>query len=114
MKFKKFVFISPTPSTPEMGSGMIMCTEEPFYYGKVIRYKNDSESMHLVTNPPLAYSAVLGYSIYIVFEGSLTNKVRVNDSNWQAHLKNIFENMAQWYMQEKIQPNLTAFKRFKL
>ena len=109
------MYIPPGLDNPELGAGLILQTAEPFYLGKVYRFKSDAESMGFLTeNPPLVYSNVLGYSIYISFFNSLTNKVRVNNAAWQQELQEVFDSMAEFYEIEKIEPKRSFYKKFKL
>lgn len=109
------MFLPPLETTPELGAGLILCTEQPFYLGKVHRFKNDSESMRFLTNnPPMVYSNVLGYGIYIAFYGSLTNNVRVTGSDFKSELQEVFDQMAAWYYKEKILPKKSFYKRFEV
>ena len=115
MKLNKFYYIAPTEESQDLGAGLILCADEPFYLGKILRFTNDGDSMNMLTkNPPLIYSNIIGYHIYITFAGSLTNKLRVNDAQWKASLQDIFDQMAAWYAREKVNIKPGSFKRFKL
>ena len=115
MKLPEFLYIPPGLSSPELGAGIILQTKEPFYYGKVYRFKSDSESMVFLTdNPPLVYSNILGYGIYISFLDSLTGMTRVNGADWKGELQNTFDRMADFYYKEKMLQKLGFYKKFKL
>ena len=115
MKLNKFYYIAPTSESENLGAGLILCADAPFYLGKIHRFKNDAESIHLLmNNPPLVYSNIIGYHIYITFAGSLTNNVRVHDKQWQESLQEIYDQMAAWYAREKISVKPGGFKRFKV
>lgn len=115
MKLPRFVYIKPTKlNQEELGAGLILSTKEPYYFGKIIRLKDDNESIRLINNNPLVWSNVLGYSIYIVFGGSLPNVVRVNSTGNIDDLQETFDDMAQWYRQEFINVSPGSFKIFKI
>ena len=115
MRLPQFLYIPPGLDNPELGAGLILQTAEPFYIGKVYRFKSDSEStIFLSTYTPLVYSNILGYGIYIAFFGSLTNKIGVNNTSCKEELQKIFEEMADFYKKEKVEPKYGFYKKFKL
>lgn len=114
MKLPQFLYIPPGLENPELGAGLILQTAKPFYLGKIYRCKNDAESMRiLIDNPPLAYSNVLGYCIYIAFYGSLDKNERATDIEWKKELQQILHLMAEFYEKEKVAPKRSFYKKFK-
>ena len=115
MKLPQFLYIPPGLDNPELGAGLILQTSEPFYLGKIYRFKSNSESMVFLTeNTPLVYSNVLGYGIYISFYGSLTDKIRVDNIPWKEERQDVFDRMAEFYDKEKIAPKRSFYNKFKL
>ncbi len=99
-----------------MGSGFILHTKNPFYLGRIIKLKPLPFTIVNYINEfkPLIYSQVEGYIIIIAFAGSLEGyKVRVNGPEWEAELKELFNQMANWMLTEKIHNNKPYYSRFK-
>lgn len=113
----EFCFIVPNKTAPDMGSGFVLRTKEPFELGRVIKVQASpfAESEYKNQFKPLILSRIDGYSIFIVYAGQLFgNKVRVRGANWESELQIIFDKMAQYFYEEKILNNQGYYKRFKL
>ena len=113
----KFVFIVPNKNDLNMGAGFILHTREPFELGRVIKVQPSpfAEVEYKNQFKPLILSRIDGYSIFITYAGNLFGyKVRVNGADWEAELQKIYDQMAQYFYEEKILNNPGYYKRYKL
>jgi hypothetical protein len=115
MKLPKFVFIAPSKSEISMGSGFVLHTKEPYELGRIIKLTPGPYSIINYVNEfkPLIHSVVDNYSILISFAGNLSGyKVRVNSQYWEADLQKLYEQMAHWFLIEKVENNKNYYKRY--
>jgi hypothetical protein len=117
MKLPEYVFIVPEKNNPEMGSGFILRTKQPFELGRVIKLAPSPFSIAEYKNKfnPLIMAEVDGYSIAISYAGNLAgNRVTVSGQNWESELQKIFDKMADYFYNEKIVNNAGYYRRYKL
>ena len=110
-----FVFIAPHQSDKSMGAGFILETKQPFYLGRIIKLKPSPYSIITYENEfkPLIYTVVGNYSILIAFAGCLERyKVRVSGADWEKELQLIYNQMADFMLNEKINNNLSYYKKY--
>lgn len=110
-----FVFIAPNRTAPKMGAGFVLNCVEPFYLGRITKLNPGPYSIVNYKNEfkPLIFSVVGNYSILIVFAGTLSRyNVRVNGQDWEADLQHIYDEMANWFLEEKINNNQGYYKKY--
>lgn len=100
-----------------MGSGFVQHNKHPFYWGRIVKLKKDDSFavINFVNQyKPLIFAEVPGYSILIVFHGNLYGyKVTVSGPGWEKELQIIFDQMADWFLKEKIFGNPGYYKRYR-
>src|ERR1700740_3411583 len=84
------------------GTLLILSTSPPYYIGKVVSFKNEIElkdwkSKTSVNRERCICGQVEGYSILVVFNGSLDRQNKALPES--AY---IFKQMANWYLEQKI------------
>jgi len=111
-----YVFIVPNKDAPDMGAGFILHTKQPFELGRVVKLNPSPFAFTEYKNKfnPLIMAEVPGYSILIAFAGNLFgNKVQVSGKDWEAELQKIYNEMAQFFLDEKVNNNVGYYKRYK-
>ena len=77
----------------------------PHYIGR-IQYQPEPN--------PFIQGQIPFYHIYIVFNGTLSgNKILLTDA-WQHQLTTIWNEMCQWYREERIEKSPARFKKYKI
>lgn len=97
-----------------LGAGVILSTRTPLVIGRIILYDNYySMSKALQDRPPLAYAAIPGYSIALIFGGILgQEKLRITSPDDIKTIEAILNAQAAWYMKHKLEPHKSRYKRY--
>lgn len=106
MLLPKFLFVE----SPEMpGAGFILNSESPFYMAKVLKFNKpeDLEMFSMKSNS--LFSLVPGYMIALQYFTVIGSKVSISID--QEDLKVCLNQMASYYLESKITPNKTYYKR---
>lgn len=112
-----YTFIAPNASAPEMGAGFVLQTAPPHYLGRVVKLKpyDLAVSEYVRDFKPLIFADIPGYSIVIAFAGTLpAYKIQVRGPDWEKEIQGIYNQMADWYEDDKINHNPGYYKRFKI
>ena len=96
------------------GAGLLLCTEWPFYYGRIWLFTSIEEYNKYLTiwvnsMQPIIKSKLDGYWIVVTIEGSLQN-----DSNapGKGNLQAIADGMAQLYFDERVSQKTGYYKKY--
>lgn len=97
-----------------LGAGLILSTSPPLVIGRIILYDNFySMSKALQDRPPLAYAAIPGYSIALIFGGILgQDRLRITSPDDLKTIEAILNAQAAWYIKYKLEPHRSRFKRY--
>jgi hypothetical protein len=116
LKLANYIYANgKTADGTDLGAGIVIHTNNPLVFGRVILYDNFyAMSKALKDKPPLAYAALPGYSIAIIFGGVLgmDGRIRMTSEDDLRVIQAIINAMAGFYMQNKITPHLGRFKRY--
>lgn len=95
---------------------VVICTQPPYIWAKVWRYKDPHEFINFFTNyKGLGKAAVPGYNICLTFGGSLTGNVLQNIGPDIADtIDRILQEMVQFYIEERIEDRKSFYKKFKI
>jgi hypothetical protein len=111
MNLPEYVFVYPASDLP--GAGIILRTKEPMFFGRVLKFKREDEYLTDVAQyNGVARSNVKGYTIDIIYGGCLT-KVAF-DVNTKNLIETVIDEMANYYLREKIQTEPHKFTKFKM
>lgn len=100
----------------ELGSTqLIFCTEVPFFYAQVWKGIPGGNMAELAQqHQAIAVGKPLGYNIVIMVLGALHNSIYVKDmKRYTQELASVARDMADFYLQEKIHPNIRYYERYK-
>ncbi len=114
MKLPKFSLIQSDIDLP--GAGYILHGEEkPYHLGRIVKYGNSLDLTMSLNNDKKVwiYSQVPGYSIIISLAGSVEGKIYVSVEG-TSNLEKLIKEMADWYYERHIKPNLNKFKKYLL
>ncbi len=59
-------------------------------------------------------SPIGGYNLWVVFSGTLQGRLIPSYRNISDEMQSVFDNMAVWYLANKIIPNKSKYKKFKI
>jgi hypothetical protein len=114
LKLPKYLIAS---NRAELPSPLILSTCSPFMVGQVWSFKDPYEFITMVNNyKGIGLSTVTGYQILITFEGVFTgNKMQItNPLNIKGDVKKVLDEMAEFYLSEKIQSKQSFYKKYLL
>lgn len=97
-----------------VGAGVIIHTEQPLIVGRVILYDDYWQMSEILkTKPPLAFSALPGFSIAIIFGGILgENRLRLTGPDDLNLVQAIINTMAAVYYRDRVEKHKARFKRY--
>lgn len=108
MQLPEFIFIEPQSSL--RGAGFVLCTMQPFYIGKVYKFRTVEEMRDFISSKNDWETVKLpGYTIVICLFTCLAgirNPVK-------GQLNNCLVQMANYYLNNKITPHAAAYSRYK-
>jgi hypothetical protein len=105
-----------TEEGKDLGAGIIISTTEPLIYGRIILYDNYyAMSEQLNSKPPLAYAALPGYCIAIIFGGILGegSRIKISSEDDIKTIEAILNAMAAWYLKNKVIAHKGRFRRYE-
>jgi hypothetical protein len=114
MKLPKFSFVQSDTDLP--GCGYILHGEErPYHFARILKFGNQIDLASALNNDKKLWinKQVTGYSILIVLAGSMEGKIYVS-AEGTANLERMVKEMAEWYYERHIKPNLNKFKKYEL
>jgi hypothetical protein len=98
----------------DLGAGCIISTRTPLVIGRIILYDNFyAMSKALQDRPPLAYAAIPGYSIALIFGGILgQDRLRITSPDDLKTIEAILNAMAAHYHKDKVLKHFNRYKRY--
>ncbi len=114
MKLPKFSFVQSDIDLP--GCGYILHGEErPYHFARVVKFVNMMAMADALSNEKKLwiYKQVSGYSVIIVLAGSMEGKIYIS-AEGTANLERMVKEMAEWYYERHIKPNITKFKKYDI
>jgi hypothetical protein len=99
-----------------LGAGVIIMNQTPPFVGRVIQYEDYLTMQSILSkSEPIAFATVQGYSIAIIYGGILGKGHRIPAYQGALEeIQSILEQMAHYYLQTRILPHQSRFKRFLL
>lgn len=105
-------------TSPEIEWGMVVSTTPPFIISKTMNFNNknldkyDAFMTRLNNNsdPFSAFFKIPGYRMVMIYSTSLQP---INAMEHQKEIRVVIQEMANYYLQEKILPNEGAFRKYK-
>jgi hypothetical protein len=96
--------------------GFILYTKEPFYLGRITKWKEQFLYLKKVADlqDAIAYSTITGYAITIEFAGTLDKRKASVGTNFFSMIEDIMKRMADFYYEQKIKDKPGMFKKYKL
>lgn len=95
------------------GAGYIIEMLEPFYVGRVLTFKDQSEYLNSSVQSLWPVGTVPGYMIFIQYAGSLDHETRLRvDDETHGKIEKLVEDMALFYLADKIERHLGYYKKF--
>ncbi len=108
MKLESFITFQ------DKGDFYILQTREPFYGGKIIRFESDQALAFYDHDQHIHTCQVTGYRILIAFSGALSGNYIALHAQWKKELNHVFQQMATFYLTQRILPNVKKFKNFEI
>lgn len=104
--------LDPFITFQNQGEYYILQSKHPNYIGKILRFESDKE-MEFYNNSDSIYSTTVpGYRIGITFSGALQGNQLLFHPQWRDELRAIFENMAQFYLKDRILVNENKWRKY--
>lgn len=99
----------------ELPAPIVLCSREPYIWGKVWRMKNSYEFADFVAEyKGLGIATIPGYNIAITFGGVITGTtVTTSNPDVTGMIGVTLQGMAEFYMKERIEDKLGFYKKFK-
>lgn len=104
--------LDPFITFQDKGEFCILQTREPFYIGKIIRFESDQSLAFYNHDQHIHTHTVPGYRILIVFAGALSGNYILMHVQWKQELGQVFSAMANYYLTQRIIPNVKKYKNF--
>jgi hypothetical protein len=101
----------------DLGAGLVISTRNPLVYSRVVLYDDFyAMSKALKDKPPLAYVAIPGYSIALIFGGILgmEGKVRLTSQDDIKVIEAVLNAQGAWYHKNKIERHKSRFRRYEI
>lgn len=96
-----------------LGAGILIYNQPLPIVGRIIQYKSLLDMQENLN--ALAYSVVPGYSIAILYAGILgRGNVLMGNKDALEQIQPVLDQLASWYLKEKILPHKSRFKRFQI
>lgn len=83
----------------------ILGREFPHYIGIISIYPKEGA---------IAKTPIAGYNLWVVFHSTLRGAMIPSYKNVIEEIQSVMENMATFYLSERILPDATRYKKFKL
>ncbi len=104
--------------TKELGAGILVLNDNNQLpvVARVIQYKNYHEMIQqLNAKPPIAHTIIPGYCIALIFSGYIGRGYRlIGGNDVISEIQGILNEMAEWYINNKINQHKTQFKRYEI
>ena len=100
----------------ELPAPMVLCTREPYIWGKVWRMKSNYEFADFVASyKGLGIATIPGYNIAITFGGVMTGtNMRTSNPDVLGTISKTLEGMTAFYQQERIEDKPGFNKKFRI
>lgn len=111
MKLPEFLFANNKAQAP--GKEYIIFTPMPYYVFELLFLNSQNDEIQFTQHDKSGglYETVIGFRIYIVFRGTITNKLPLHQDTTQ-HIKDTLLKATQFYYESRIQHNTGRYKRF--
>lgn len=106
-----------TDEGKDLGAGCIISTQKPLIVGRIILYDDQyTMTSQIKARPPLAFAQIPGYSIAILYNGTLgiENEGGITTQNDLMVAEAVLNTMAAWYLKYKISEHKARFRRYEV
>jgi hypothetical protein len=97
---------------PQVGAGILLLNDINPIMGRIILFSSYPEMVQQINAGKFfIYSTLPGYSILIAYEGILGRGRRLDPSQTN-YIKEIVDEMAKFYFEQRVEANKSRYKRY--